>query len=447
MPDPFDPTSYEAAPPFDPQTLMQGPGASAPAPSPAVPQGFDKRKLLRLLPVVLAAAKGGPGLLEGVLHGYQQADARRRQQATQDAATQRQERLDTENQQYRQATLANQQAQFQQQTERQREADRRALVNDVRSAVGSVTSAEAVRALLPLYAGRAQALGIPIAQLEAFILESATPTVLQQREATERLDALRKQYGSDAHNFKFVVPGEANLVPFEELERRAGFQRDPEAPPRGQQPQGTLTEFEAFFTNDYLPAVLEERTAAGQPDRLTRQEIADLKIQARQEWTGAGRAPRAGRQQTVSEERQQESRLDEQMAYLLRNPSGASRQKWQQIRNAYEQLGVEFQTRRDSVARRVEREDRQDPYADMTSAAERIAASEAAITGSQAPSPAVPPPAPGPGGRGRGAGPSTPPAGQRTATRAQVEAVAAQRKVTYAEAKRELEARGVRVTN
>jgi hypothetical protein len=386
----------------------------------------DRRAWMKLLALLPAAMKGGPGALEGLLHGFQQSDLLRAQRQQQEA-----EQADREAQRQRQAMLDERAAQqqgfdrnfrlatFNRQQARQQEQDRRQLLGDIERSIAQVTTPAEVRALLELYRPRVAALGIPQGQFEAAVLERATPSALQVRQAREKLDEVVKTYGKDAPHFVITMPGEPAPIPFAELERRAGFQRSADAPPRGEASQGTRTEFEQFFDADFLPAKLEERRAAGNTKAPTRTEIRDWKIEARELWAGAGRAPERTATTTITEKRQQEARLDEEVAFLLRNPGQGTRQRWAQIVRAYESLGIPYIARRDSIARRVEREDRQaagsDPLAEVFTAAERMQALDAAVRGEPVAPASAPAPFPG-RGRGAGPGPSSPVGGVQVRT-------------------------------
>ena len=56
-------------------------------------------------------------------------------------------------------------------------------------------------------------------------------------------------------------------------------------------PSRPRSDFDDFWDSEYLPAVVEQRKAAGNTAPLTRMEIRDLKLQARERWNTAGRAP------------------------------------------------------------------------------------------------------------------------------------------------------------
>lgn len=415
--------------------------------------------ILAMLPMVLK--KGGPQGLAMFLGSLEAAKERKRQQGLVEADRQsvrdRQARLD---QRAAQQDAFNQTRQVQQQ-QLQVEQARRQLTGELREAIGSVTSDTDARALMTLYGPRAEALGIPREQIERFVMETATPSTLQQRAATRKLqeaDRALGEFNQDPASFSYQMPGEDAPVTYAELLRRAGYQRDPNAPPPTPR-QGALSEFEAFFTNDYLPAVVEQREASGNTLPLTRQEVADLKIQARQRWTGAGRAAPRVSGPTVTERRRAEQLIDERALNLLRAaasgqvPAGVSRQ-WAAIRREWEALGIDPDARLGSLRVALQREQRQTRGSDVDSFLDDALSDPGQeLPGDDMPA-TVPMPAPPAraGGRGRGAGPAGRGAGAapaqdaaRVASRAQVEAVARRQGVSYAEAKRQLEARGVRV--
>ena len=227
MPDPFDPSA--AAPVFDPQTLMQAaPGTQPPPPQ---TQGFDKQKLLRLIPLVAAAVKGGPGALEGLLQGYQQAEAQRQQQGTQQAQTQRQSMLDDRALQQTQFTQRYQVAQLQQQQEKAR-AD---LVQEFSKALTSeeLTDPEAVRALTQLYEARGQALGVRPGTFETTAMQVVKPSALETKAARKKVNELRTQFSTkwmeEGAKFTHELPG-GKRVSFQQLLAMAGMTPGPTAP-------------------------------------------------------------------------------------------------------------------------------------------------------------------------------------------------------------------------
>jgi hypothetical protein len=59
-------------------------------------------------------------------------------------------------------------------------------------------------------------------------------------------------------------------------------------------PSRPRSDFDSFFESDYLPAVIEQRAAAGNMTPVTRLEKRDLRLQAREAWSRAGAARTPG---------------------------------------------------------------------------------------------------------------------------------------------------------
>ena len=89
----------------------------------------------------------------------------------------------------------------------------------------------AVRALLDLYGGQAEAIGLDRPSLERYAMTVATPTSLQKKAAEKRIAALKSQHGEKwmetGARFTHELGGEK--VPFDVLLARAGYERDPNA--------------------------------------------------------------------------------------------------------------------------------------------------------------------------------------------------------------------------
>lgn len=228
-------------PPFDPLAAqselfgLEQPGAGRPSPQQQSPEW--RQKIMRLIPLVAAAAKGGPGAMEGLLQGYQQAEQQRRQQSQQDAQTQRQGMLDErafQNQQFNQGLQTQQMDLQRQQLQQKQEADRAGLVQEFSKALTSedLTDPEAVRALTQLYEARGQALGVRPGTFETTAMQVVKPSTLEKRAAERKVNSLRQQFGvkwtEEGAKFQHVVNG--RTVSFGELLAMAGMTPDPSAP-------------------------------------------------------------------------------------------------------------------------------------------------------------------------------------------------------------------------
>lgn len=271
MPDPFDPTSYDAAPPFDPQTLMQAGGAQPPQQQ---KKGFDKQKLMRLIPLVAAAAKGGPGALEGLLSGYQQADVQRQKQATTDAETQRTQQNDLFSQQRQVAEFQQRQREFDQ----RQEVARAALVQEFSKALSdeNLTDPEAVRALTQLYEARGQALGVRPGTFETSAMQMVKPSALETKAARKKVSELRTQFSTkwmeEGAKFTHDLPG-GKRVSFQQLLSLAGMNMDPNAP---QQPAASAIAADIPLDRQHAAALVggNEALAKQIEEAMRRQDLA-----------------------------------------------------------------------------------------------------------------------------------------------------------------------------
>jgi hypothetical protein len=214
--------------PLDLSSLMNG----APQPQAQKP-GFDKSKLMRLIPLVAAAAKGGPGALEGLLHGYQQAEAQKTQQATQQQQTQRQGMLDATNLQGQQF---NQQMQVHnaQQAQRQAQAALESQFEATLAAEG-LDSPEALDLVVQRFEAQGRAVGATPGTFRDRASQAIPATTLQRRAAEKKVNALKAQFGVDkwmqeGAKFRHRLSG-GREVSFNELLAMAGMTVDPTAPP------------------------------------------------------------------------------------------------------------------------------------------------------------------------------------------------------------------------
>lgn len=252
----FDPVAS-----LDELNLLGQPGAAPPAQK----QGFDRSKILRLIPLVAAAAKGGPGAMEGLLSGYQQAEAAKQQQATQQAQTQRQSMLD-------QRTLANDQfthdLQLRQQQQKE-EADRAGLVQEFTKALNdeNLTDPEAVRALTQLYESRGRALGVRPGTFETTAMQMVKPSALETKAARKKVNELRTQFGvgwmDEGAKFQHDLPG-GKRVSFQELLSLAGMTTDPnyKAPTPADKTPPAVGSFEDYVKRKYGDAPTPEQIVA-----------------------------------------------------------------------------------------------------------------------------------------------------------------------------------------
>jgi hypothetical protein len=199
MADAFDPNLPELTG-FDFSGLF--PPSSGPAPLRAFVGGSDQppqaphpgqnlQQLMPLAAILPAILKGGghvamAAFLQGLNQAQQQRDQRGQQQfenQRQLSGDQRLNRQEQATEQYRQSELANQR-QTQQDAFRQR----------VITAANNIDSPEQARALLDLLGGESNALGVPRSQVEAYVMQTATPSKLEQKAAQKYIGQLEKTY-------------------------------------------------------------------------------------------------------------------------------------------------------------------------------------------------------------------------------------------------------------
>lgn len=183
---------------------------------PAARPPMDKRQLLKMALILGAAARGGRGALQGALTGINQARAQRQAEAQRQ---QQQAQLDA----YRRQTLAQAEARNRQIAERERRDDQQRFLTGLPGAISGFESQESVRAMLPLYRQQASQLGLDPNQIEGAVLEGATPSAMQKRQAEKYIGKMKGTYGDDwmerTSGFTHMVGGEA--LPIEEVLRRA----------------------------------------------------------------------------------------------------------------------------------------------------------------------------------------------------------------------------------
>lgn len=326
----------------------------------------DLERLRNALPQILGAAGGltGSPASQGFAQRWaelEEMDRRRQQQAAQQQI--QQEQIGFQRDANTRAQSADQRAQQDQLLQ---------TVGSVRQFLGdeSIETPEAYAQREQMILGLAPRLG-----LDAGFVQSLrpAPSVYQQRAVRKKLKDIEGQYTAAQRAMfeaddeagaapTFPVPGFDKPLTIAQMRELAGTQAvTATGRPMSMRPPaqgGTRTEFEEYFISEYLPAVLEERTAAGMTAPLTRVEVRDLKLKARQGWEAAGRRPYTGTRPSATATRTQESRLDERVAYLLRNPKAATAGEWERLAQQYGRLGVDFEARRDSLRVRVARERR-----------------------------------------------------------------------------------------
>ncbi len=176
----------------------------------ALPAKQNKTKQwMRLAMIMSAAAKGGPGAIEGVLQGMQRSDLLQHNQENDQFQQRRQVQNDAllrqreaENTQYHNATLADREL-----------ARKQDFLTKFQGGIDGLDSQEAVDAYVRLHQGQSQAFGVDPAQLGSYAAAAMPPSKLQKKAAESYVGKLKATYGNDwmekASQFgKHVVKGE-----------------------------------------------------------------------------------------------------------------------------------------------------------------------------------------------------------------------------------------------
>jgi hypothetical protein len=205
------------------------PGAGMPQmpqpPQAKKPGWKEMAPLAAIIPLI--AQRGGRVGIAAFLQGLQQAQAAKQGQARQGYQDERQAALDQQQAaryaseaQARQAQIANQEG-----------ARKQALLKQFGEAIEGLDDPEAVKALTALYGQQADAIGLGRGTLDAYAASVATPDKLQKKAAEKRIAKLRTEHGvkwmEEGAKFTHQLPGDPQPIPFEQLLKRAGMERDP----------------------------------------------------------------------------------------------------------------------------------------------------------------------------------------------------------------------------
>lgn len=226
--DDFDLSPDMAASPLD-----VGAGGTPPfVPSPQQ-GGFNAKEFAPLLALLPIAAKGGMGAVGALMRGFQRARRLKQQQgrlSAQDARmASQEERLSGQarsQDEYRRAQL-------EQAGKNQRMTQQQVLLKNFEAALASAPTPEAASHVARLYSAQAQAMGLDPGAFEQHVMLTVSPSDMQIKAARKKLEEVNKLYGTDAPNFSVAMEGEEKPIPYSELERRAGFERNAGAPQRG----------------------------------------------------------------------------------------------------------------------------------------------------------------------------------------------------------------------
>lgn len=233
MPSPFDATAFDdpgALGPLDVSNLAPTP-AALPTPQ-GPPKGADRQKWMKLVAIVGAAAKGGPGAIEGLMAGFQQAEQQKQQQMQQQAQTERQSMLDQragQAQQFSQQQQVAQLQQRQQESAAKQEADRGALLADFTKALLSedLTDPAAVELITNAYEAQGRAIGMRPGAFRTAAEQAIQPAKLKQRTITKRWNAMSVAEKQIAQQARASLQIGGEVVPFDEWGPVVGGMVDP----------------------------------------------------------------------------------------------------------------------------------------------------------------------------------------------------------------------------
>lgn len=247
------------------EPLTQGFDVSTPAPPAPVPAQDDsgrKKKLMMVLGPLIAAAmkRGGPMAAGALLQGVQQREQMRQQQTRQQGQDQRLDRQDEMRAAQMDAAQNNAQA-----------GQRNDLMRTFQSGMQGIDSPEAARALMGLYRPQAESLGMNADAMDGAVMEFATPSRLQMKQAQAKLAEAQKTFGDRAAEMVYAMPGEDQPVNFEELQRRAGYQRNPNVAQAAPDVKGA-SDFDRHLQRHYA-AVKAKLGRDLTPDELVQEEL------------------------------------------------------------------------------------------------------------------------------------------------------------------------------
>jgi hypothetical protein len=418
------------------------PGQTPPySPTPSSPQGgIDGGKFVEMLGAGVAAMKGGrPGLV-GFLRGREKRRERvMKEQSLLEEQAARRQGLYLDAERIRVAREENDRVREQVKT-----TSRQQFMNAARQELDQATSPEDYQSRLKDLKATSSLYHVEPAELDML------PTPAEQvwtekrtsalaKKAGDRVAQIQKEHGDDwmleGKNWTYRLPGEGDRAfSLEELLDASGTRRRPDAPP--DTPSVTLT-FGTLFPGaknhpmGNQPVPIVNGTARPDLDKAT-------EIGSRMGWVadGPSRAARESAHRAAVDAARDRLRYEVSQGTLSRATRGR-----------VTALGLDLEVEMDKAKRGVELERIQRARGmDLADVDDTdIALGDIAMEDEPQPPARVPSP-----GRGRGAGPGqgatgTGAAGQRTATRAQVQAVADRAGIAYADAKRRLEAQGVRI--
>jgi hypothetical protein len=248
--------------------------------------------------IPLAAARGGPSAVAALIAGFQQRKMQGQQLDRQQRIDQRADQQQSDLQQYRNSQIEN--------TRRQQ---RLAFLRQAQTGVEDIEDPDMLARYREAMTVAGQGFGVDASAIEA--ITNIPVTRLQKRAAEKRIAALKSQHGDKwmemGGRFLHELPG-GERVPFEELQRRAGYVADPNAPAQAPTseivPDVPLDRQHAMAVaagNEALAKKIEEAmrrqdSAKSQPvdpqlASLNRQ-IAEVRLATLQSAQQAGRSPR-----------------------------------------------------------------------------------------------------------------------------------------------------------
>jgi hypothetical protein len=183
-------------------------------------QKADRSGLLKLAALIPLAMKAGPGAMQGLLSGWQQAQQQKSQQGAaqgrydQQAAERQAQQASTEK--YRTAQLEN-----------QRRTQQQAFLKQFVDQVGTLDDPAAVKALVDMYGGQATALGLDRPTLESYASQTATPDRMLTKKIQKRWNGLSAEEKKIAQSSGASLSIDGQLIEFDKWAPVIGGVVDP----------------------------------------------------------------------------------------------------------------------------------------------------------------------------------------------------------------------------
>jgi hypothetical protein len=183
-------------------------------------QKADRSGLLKLAALIPLAMKAGPGAMQGLLSGWQQAQQQRQQQG---AAQGRYDQQSAE----RQAQLESTEKYRTAQLDAQRRTQQQAFLKQFVDQVGTLDDPAAVKALVDMYGGQATALGLDRPTLESYASQTATPDRMLTKKIQKRWNGLSAEEKKIAQSSGASLSIDGQLIEFDKWAPVIGGVVDP----------------------------------------------------------------------------------------------------------------------------------------------------------------------------------------------------------------------------